>query len=74
MLQEISYTRFKDLMKTKTLKELKEFKSFMVTGDGEPAFIVTVPQNGFIRQSVIEVCMLGNNAGGKDIQEVIDGN
>ena len=73
MIPEISYTQFKDLMKTTPLKELKTLKSFMVTGDGEPAFIVTVPQNGFIRQSVIEVCMLGNNAGGKDIEEVING-
>ena len=73
MLKDIIYTHFKELMKTMPLKELKELKSFVVTGDGECAFIVTVPQNGFVRESVKEVCMLGNNAGGKDIQEVING-
>ena len=69
MIPEISFTKFKGM----TAKEIKECKSFSVNTDGELAFIVTVPQNGFIRQSVIEVCMLGNNAGGKDIKEAING-
>jgi len=53
-------------------KDIKASKSFTVNTDGELAFIVVVPQNDFVRESVRQVCILGNNAGGKDVQEVLN--
>lgn len=64
MLKEIPFTQFKGML----ARDIKASKSFIVTTDGKLAFIVIAPQNDFIRESAKEIGILGNNAGGKDIE------
>ncbi len=68
MLKKITFTKFKELMRTMPLKDIKVLKSLEVTGDGKLGFIMVIPKTAFERESVRKLAGVGNNVhGGKDI-------
>jgi hypothetical protein len=65
MIQEVSFTQFKQMK----ARDIKESKSFAVTGDGIFLFFVVVPQTDYIRHAVEELMILGNSVGGKEVKD-----
>jgi len=64
MLPEITFTEFKKL----TAHEIKELKSFVVTFNGYYWFTVVIPQTPYVKEGVMELCILSNAVGGKEVE------